>query len=289
MRDPLDQLWAAAKKVSLSTKEKTEGRAMLRAGMKLISQRDALTLTRKERAEGFDRLASALTDRPILRETFWDKCVDVLNSSFVRIPITACMIFVLGGGVLAAAAENALPGDPLYTVKVSFTEPILGAFKGKSKKQEAEWSMLLLERRLDEAESVATTPNAQRRVDPAAKAVGEQTSGFLRAVATMLPGPEEPELPRTALREFDARANHVTGRTRADPTTHEIIRAMLDAQKRIEKSTRSSSSSSLPIALPVMQTSSSQRSVRSASSSSSSSSDSSSSAAPLLQKLPRVK
>jgi hypothetical protein len=250
MHNPLDQFWAKAKHLKLSSQEKAEGRALLRAGMHLMVQSEALALMRKECADGFETLASALVDRPILRETFWDKAVALLNSSFVRVPVTACMIFVLGGGVLAAAAENALPGDTLYAVKVSFTEPILGAFKRSNKKQEAEWSMHLLERRLDEAEAIATTPNAQRRADPAAKALREQTSEFLNAVDTMLPGDENEELRRAAVREFDARANHVTSRTRNDPTTHEIIRAMLDAQRRIEKATRSSSSSSVQVVLP---------------------------------------
>lgn len=250
MRNPLDHFWARAKELSLTSTEKSEGRAMFQAGMRLTSEAEGLMLTRKERAEGFDRLASALTDKPILRETLWDKFVDVINSSIIRVPVTAALIFVVGTGALAAAAENALPGDPLYAVKISITEPLLGTFRRTSTKENVEWSMHLLERRLDEAEAIATTPNAQRRADPAAKALREQTSEFLNAIETMLPGEENEELRRAAVRQFDARANHVTSRAVNDPTAHQIIRAILDEQRRVEKASRSSSSSARAVIRP---------------------------------------
>ncbi len=265
MRNPLDHFWARAKELSLTSTEKSEGRAMFQAGMRLTSEAEGLMLTRKERAEGFDRLASALTDKPILRETLWDKFVDVINSSIIRVPVTAAFIFVIGTGALAAAAENALPGDPLYPIKISLTEPLLGRFQHFNKQQEAEWSMVLLERRLDEYEAIATTPNARKQVDPAAKALREQTSEFLNAIDTMLPGEANEELRRMAVREFDARANHVTSRSRNDPTAHEIIRALLDEQRRIEKASRSSSSSVKAVIRPPSTATGSVRSSQSSS------------------------
>ncbi len=271
MRDPLDQFWADAKDLQLSPEEKLQNRVLLQSGMHLMEHGETLTLTRKERADGFERLASALTDKPILRETFFDKLVDVLNSSFVRVPVTAVLVFMVGGGALAAAAENALPGDALYTFKISITEPLLGTFRHTNTKDNAEWNMVLLERRLDEVEAIATTPNAQKRADPAAKALREQTSEFLNAVDTMLPGDENEELRRAAVRQFDARANFVTNRAMNDPTTHQIIRAMLDEQRRIEKASRSSSSSSLPAVAPKRSSSFSMQSSSSSSSSSASS------------------
>lgn len=269
MRNPLEHFWAKAKDTKLSFMEKEESRATLRAGMKLIAQGDALVLTRKERAEGFERLANALTDRPIIRATFWETVVNALNSSFIRVPVTAVIVFVVSTGALAAAAETSLPGDALYTFKIAISEPLMGTFRKSTRKQEAEWSMHLLERRLDEVEAIATTPEARRRVNPAAKALREQTSEFLNAIETMLPGKENEELRRRAMREFDTRANHVTDRALPDQSAHEIIRAMLDERRRIE---RASASSSAPrVVVPsVRASSSSSQSVISSSSSSSS-------------------
>lgn len=268
MHNPLDHFWARAKDLRLTNTEKDQGRALLETGMKLLSQGDSLTLSRKERAEGFDRLAQALTDRPIMRETLFDTIVRVLNSSVIRVPVTAVFVFVVGSGALAAAAEGALPGDPLYAVKISFTEPILGAFRKTSTKDSAEWNMLLLERRLDEVEAIATTPEARKRVDPAAKALREQTSEFLQAVDTMLPGEENEELRRAAVRQFDARANFVTNRHMDEQTTHQIIRAMLDEQRRIERASRSASSAVSSMAPPAKTSTGSVRGQRSSSSSS---------------------
>lgn len=67
--------------------------------------------------------------------------------------MAAVMIVVLTSGT-AFAAENALPGDVLYNIKVSVNEPVLGAF-AVSTEAKASWAIERAERRIEEAASLA--------------------------------------------------------------------------------------------------------------------------------------
>lgn len=64
----------------------------------------------------------------------------------------------------AFAAENTLPGDVLYSVKVGITEPIQTALV-PSERGKAAWNAILAERRLEEAAELA----AQNKLTPAAQ------------------------------------------------------------------------------------------------------------------------
>ncbi len=64
------------------------------------------------------------------------------------------LIIVVGGGGVSYAAEGTLPGDFLYPVKISVNESVRGAlaFSDESK---AEWHATAVERRMEEAETLA--------------------------------------------------------------------------------------------------------------------------------------
>lgn len=64
------------------------------------------------------------------------------------------MLFVLCGAGVSYAAESSLPGDPLYTVKVNFTESILVRLNN-SVEAKARVQARLVGRRLEEAEKLA--------------------------------------------------------------------------------------------------------------------------------------
>ena len=70
-------------------------------------------------------------------------------SSFAFVLVVA----VVGGGT-AYAAEAAVPGDPLYAVKVNVTEPVRAALAFTPEAQ-ADWHTKAVERRLKEAEVLA--------------------------------------------------------------------------------------------------------------------------------------
>lgn len=67
--------------------------------------------------------------------------------------MAAVMIVVLSTGT-AFAAENALPGDFLYDIKVSVNEPVISALS-VSTEAKASWAIERAERRIEEAASLA--------------------------------------------------------------------------------------------------------------------------------------
>ncbi|MBI2984162.1 MAG: hypothetical protein HYY50_00870 [Candidatus Kerfeldbacteria bacterium] len=80
--------------------------------------------------------------------------------------IIAAAVVVSSG--VAAAAESARPGDPLYQWKVGVNEEVRAAFSFSSEAR-ANWDMRRLERRLEEAEALA----ASGRLDATAQAAIE--------------------------------------------------------------------------------------------------------------------
>lgn len=83
-----------------------------------------------------------------------------LTSMFLKpLPITLSALLLLGGGT-AFAAENALPNQPLYPIKIQVNERVRAALtptvEGKAK-----WETEVAARRLDEAEKLAAENKLQ--------------------------------------------------------------------------------------------------------------------------------
>lgn len=74
--------------------------------------------------------------------------------------IVIALVVVLGGSGLSVAAEGALPGEPLYAVKIHVNENIRSTFN-TSIESKANWEVKRTERRLEEAEVLA----AQGKLD----------------------------------------------------------------------------------------------------------------------------
>lgn len=90
----------------------------------------------KARVRGI--LASRLSARP----HFW--------SALLRPWVAALVIVILvAGGGTSLAAEQSLPGDTLYSVKVQFNEPIRG-WLAQNPEAQANWQAERLARRLEE-------------------------------------------------------------------------------------------------------------------------------------------
>lgn len=67
------------------------------------------------------------------------------------------VVIILGyGSSVALAAEGALPGDILYPVKTRVTEPVVRLVTVSTPAEEAKFETKLLERRLEEAETLET-------------------------------------------------------------------------------------------------------------------------------------
>lgn len=79
------------------------------------------------------------------------------------------LILLVGGSSAAYASEGAVPGSPLYPVKVAVIEPVQGALITNAEGQ-ASWHAKLASRRLEEA----TTLAAENKLDTKTQAYLEQ-------------------------------------------------------------------------------------------------------------------
>jgi hypothetical protein len=71
---------------------------------------------------------------------------------------TLVVLILVGGTGITFAAQNTLPGQPLYAVKVDITEPLQSALI-TSPLAKADWQNTLVERRLTEASTLAAQNN----------------------------------------------------------------------------------------------------------------------------------
>lgn len=70
------------------------------------------------------------------------------------LPVALAVAVILASTGVASAAEQSLPGDPLYTVKINVNERVRGAL-ALSQTSQAAWELERVERRLQEAEALA--------------------------------------------------------------------------------------------------------------------------------------
>ena len=75
------------------------------------------------------------------------------NTQHMYAKIATILILLSGSGTVFAA-ENTIPGDPLYPVKVNINEPVRGAL-AVGAEAKANWATEVAERRLDEASRLA--------------------------------------------------------------------------------------------------------------------------------------
>lgn len=81
-------------------------------------------------------------------------------------------ILVIGGlltfGSVSLAAENTVPGDVFYPIKIHINEQVRGAI-AVTPKAKAEWDVRKAERRLEEVEKLAVAPSVSREIKNAAE------------------------------------------------------------------------------------------------------------------------
>jgi hypothetical protein len=70
--------------------------------------------------------------------------------------VTAAVVLIMVGGSVTYAANGSLPGSPLYAVKTDVLEPV-EKLVTVPQVGEAQWSVTLAQRRLEEADALAST------------------------------------------------------------------------------------------------------------------------------------
>lgn len=131
---------------------------------------ESYKLSADERAKMSRVVREYMTHKPLARAEMYSVSVSYRWFSFAHRPLAAALVLVLvfGSGV-SYAAENALPGDALYSVKTYVNEPARLAL-ASSAEAKAEIQIEFAERRIEEATVLA----AEGRLD-------EDTEGQLAA------------------------------------------------------------------------------------------------------------
>ncbi len=142
------QFFGDAKRVKLSSAEKAQSwdQISMRASSRPVQ------LSSLEKSEGLDRLLSHMKKHPIAHGG-WVRHFFALHR-VGAMAMVALLLIGAGGGGVVYAAEDAMPEDILYPVKLHFNEPLIGAFH-RTPERRAEWEQRRLDRRLREAEHLS--------------------------------------------------------------------------------------------------------------------------------------
>lgn len=131
----IKQLKKGAKHTHLSATEKAEMKSVLLRHVKANPAQNEILLTRATPSPFFS-------------------IYNFRNKKTLPILVIAGLLM---GSSVSFAAENTVPGDVLYPIKIQVNERVLGAVAVTPKAQAA-WDVRLVERRLEEVERIAVTP-----------------------------------------------------------------------------------------------------------------------------------
>lgn len=113
-------------------------------------------LKETEKAALFERVINRSPYKPIISP--FSKSWNFVARNYATV-VSSALIFVLAGSI-SAAAENSIPGNILYPVKINITEPMRDLVK-TTPEESAIWQIEKVNRRIEEAEILA----AQQRLD----------------------------------------------------------------------------------------------------------------------------
>jgi len=146
------QFFGDAKRLHMNPVDKAEvwDQISMRASSSPVS------LSSREKADGFAKIAQHMQHHPMPMDQHPMRHFFALHRMGAMAMCAILLVGASGGGV-AYAAEDAMPEDVLYSVKLHFNEPLIGAFK-RSPEDKAAWEQRRLERRLHEAEHLSNRP-----------------------------------------------------------------------------------------------------------------------------------
>lgn len=163
MQNTLKQIKKIAREVRLSAEEKSGMREELFQHMKANPARNPIHSNRPL-MERYGSIPSPFSLISKFRNNFGRASKDTARHDFAK--STMPLLIILGllmGGSVSFAAENAVPGDILFPVKIHINESVRGVI-AITPQAKAEWEIHLVERRLKEIEKLATEPDASSDV-----------------------------------------------------------------------------------------------------------------------------
>lgn len=142
-----------AHELSLAPEERVAGRFALQARM-------SLSLSEQEKADIRRVIQHAVYTEPVPSFS-WNTLFDGFR--LPTMALAALLLLSASGGGLVYAAEYAIPGDPLYGVKIHVTEAVRARFI--SPEHRPRWALLRLERRIDELHRLEARGKAEEEID----------------------------------------------------------------------------------------------------------------------------
>ncbi len=221
MIDPVQYLANAEHELSLSADERAAGRMALRATM-------TLSLTSGEKTDIRRALQRAVYADPA-PFSLWE---------FLRSPVrlqavalAALLLVAASGGGLVYAAENALPGDPLYGMKLHVNE----AFRARlnaTPEARAQWAVERLQRRMRELHRLEERGTAEADIDVAIGGHIEEAAYEIEVEVEALPAAAaERAAMRTAVR---AAIGTDDGSLRRASRINRVLKALHDRAEQFD-------------------------------------------------------
>ena len=113
-------------------------------------------LSSREKEEGFAFLMTHMQKRPLPLQKHPVRYFFALHR-VAAMAMSAILLIGTSGGGIVYAAEDAMPEDMLYTVKLNFSEPFRDVWH-RDPTDRAQWEQEKIERRLYEAEHLSQRP-----------------------------------------------------------------------------------------------------------------------------------
>jgi hypothetical protein len=163
----------------------------------------------------------------------------------------AVLLVGAGGGGVAYAAEDAMPEDVLYPVKLHFNEPLVGAFH-RSPERRADWEQRRLGRRLREAEHLSNRPEfTGKRREMLEQRIEKRVEVFQESIEKV-PEEKRAEIEQRFQKRFDQHQDFLEKIEEGTVSKQEVQKfkqRMMDVHNRIKKpGMRSSKVDKNPIA-----------------------------------------
>lgn len=122
-----------------------------------IAEIKKITMTASEKKQVLESVLnySPLPQKEVITSwSFYSFFSNLKHKQLFYYGVTASFIFIIGGGGVVFAAQGSLPDSPLYPIKVSVVEPIVGALT-LNPESKAKYESSLATNRLVEAETLA--------------------------------------------------------------------------------------------------------------------------------------
>lgn len=153
----------------------------------------------------------------------------------LRIALSSLVFLVFIGGAVSAVADNALPGDPLYSFKLNINEEIRGFFK-QTPAEKVAYGAQRVENRVKEIKTLADSKSlTQAKQLTVQKAINEHIKDLSTNLNTLSNTSPNAALAVTASLEENLKANKMIIEKSGDPATPATEVAVSTVDNTIQK------------------------------------------------------